>query len=1226
MSRGIVDTIAGGALIAAGVLIEVGTLGGGTPLAIALITAGAGLVLTGIGTMLKGNVQGFATTTRNPIAPWEIPYGRTRIGGTIVYLAQFGDKNKWLDMVIVLAACGIASVDELLFDNQRIQIGHFSDGSGFNISFTPLQQTVLIDNTGDITRSGNVVTVVLHHDIPLLSDGDQVIVQGVHPVNLFFNGKFPVFNIIHTPGSPGAVTFSYLSGGPAVPGGGTVVNSGEVHTTWADYKKNVYLETIGDSGPYNRLGHTQSLGETFVGMTNGTPKQGDTGSLVQNNANFPNPWTADCSLVGMTAAFIRLEYDATLFPGGIPQISFLVHGKNDILDPRTSPPTIGYSENAALCIADYLANKQYGFKCNYGTDIHLPNLIAAANICDEPVALAEPRVSPPRTEPRYTCCGHFNVGMKRGEILQNMLTSCAGRLTYIGGQFSIWPAAWRGVSMTLDMIGSPPESWVLKNAAGPIQWRSSVSISNLYNGVKGTYISPVNNWQSSDFPRYAQDGLHGYTWSSPTYSNDLNLEHDGGDRRWLDIQLPFTISCPTAQRLAKIELMRRRQQGTGTFLLNMAGYQLVPPDILSMTLAYFGWTNKYLEVLAARFKLDRQQDSGQEVTLLGVEIDVQETDPSVYDWEVIEELSPQGYQQPGVPDTLFTPDPPSNLYVAFNDQGAAALNWTAPLDAFVVSIEGRYQPVASPPGIWIELGIVPDSVTQMRLPPLIPGQLYVLELRSMNAAGVPSIWVSLNYTPISLPPQWQPYQVVAGSDDALFPNEHSFDVALAYTNLMGGQASMADGSALARLNVQGVQPVNEVIPGCPAPIIVNATVNPGGGSLPDGLLLYITVTADDGAGNYALPAPVFQVQIPVQSPPSNANSIDLQIAWPDGFPGLVNYTVYASPEVDLICAQQWGGTLAYGPTSPPDSPPVSVYTPTNIELSGPASSPPAAGLIRSTWAPPNPNLRIVRLKGTIGYHLGVLGAKITSISGNILVSTDCVDLASPPSDNWTGRILAIIGRNNGDVPLSSVPFWSANITAFDPTTGTFTLDRSVASSPPDDNDPRSDDVFVVCTKGYDNSGDPYQVHDAGWSNALNFDFATGVKTPHSGLTVKLEQGMILRVIRGTSRGAKANILANTGTTHILDAPVHLAADSVWVIVEAGWPYAMDSTLLDNKDPFQSLSILLPVSNFGGQSMFLAAHLVDFEGQESDDGDVAMRMVFVYGAPGGGQVVQIAQTT
>ena len=87
MSRGIVDTIAGGALIAAGVLIEVGTLGGGTPLAIALITAGAGLVLTGIGTMLKGNVQGFATTTRNPIAPWEIPYGRTRIGGTIVYLA-----------------------------------------------------------------------------------------------------------------------------------------------------------------------------------------------------------------------------------------------------------------------------------------------------------------------------------------------------------------------------------------------------------------------------------------------------------------------------------------------------------------------------------------------------------------------------------------------------------------------------------------------------------------------------------------------------------------------------------------------------------------------------------------------------------------------------------------------------------------------------------------------------------------------------------------------------------------------------------------------------------------------------------------------------------------------------------------------------------------------------------------------------------------------------------
>jgi hypothetical protein len=78
----------------------------------------------------------------------------------------------------------------------------------------------------------------------------------------------------------------------------------------------------------------------------------------------------------------------------------------------------------------------------------------------------------------------------------------------------------------------------------------------------------------SDFPPYAQDTDHGYASGSPLFPfGDANLAADGGDRRWLDIQLPFTISWSMAQRLAKIELMRRRQQGTGTFVYDMALYQ-----------------------------------------------------------------------------------------------------------------------------------------------------------------------------------------------------------------------------------------------------------------------------------------------------------------------------------------------------------------------------------------------------------------------------------------------------------------------------------------------------------------------------------------------------------------------------------------------------------------------------------------------------------------------------
>src|SRR6202044_644308 len=97
-----------------------------------------------------------------------------------------------------------------------------------------------------------------------------------------------------------------------------------------------------------------------------------------------------------------------------------------------------------------------------------------------------------------------------------------------------------------DTITAFDNTWITMNAAGPIRWKSSVTINNRYNGVKGTYISPTNNWQASDFPRYAQDVWHGYNDGNPP-EYDVNLDNDEGQRRWKDIQLPFTISSDTAQ-------------------------------------------------------------------------------------------------------------------------------------------------------------------------------------------------------------------------------------------------------------------------------------------------------------------------------------------------------------------------------------------------------------------------------------------------------------------------------------------------------------------------------------------------------------------------------------------------------------------------------------------------------------------------------------------------------
>lgn len=646
---GISQIIAGAALIAGAVAVDLATFGTATPAIFALVTGGAGMIMGGIGTLISGNgpTKGLATTTRSSVAPWRIGYGQYRVGGTLVYLNMWGSASKVLDMVVVLAANACQSVDEVLFDQQRIQIDTTAipttakagytvpaPAAGSGTSFTPLGQTV---NIASIARAHfSVVTVVLNTDIPYLTAGDSFLVQNVTG-DLTLNGTFQVAQIISRVPSGGTniLTFTYLCGGSSV----SITAAGQVKTKWADYGRTVYVEPL--------LGN-QTLGQSFVGMAAGTPWLG-TGRLntpltqpdalgsTSDGTAGPNPWTPYCSLQGKTAVFIRLTYangpnGKPYYESGIPQISFLVHGKNDIYDPRTA--TYGYTENPALCIADFLANTAWGYGAAYGDSADIPTtaLAAAADVCDTAVTLARGG-----TEPMYTCNGSFELTMRRGEILQNLLTSCAGRICTLGGQFTIQPGYWTG--------GSAPSVDLKAIAAGPAKWRVTPVGRDLYNGVKGTFISPENKWQSTDFPYYAQDTLHGYSGPS-MYGGDANVAADGGQRRWLDVQLPFTISYSMAQRIAKIELLRRRHWGTGTFALNMAGYQFAPLDIIEATFSPLGWSGKAVEITAARLRADKQENS----ILLGTEIEVQETDAAIYAWSTSEELSPQGYQE-GTPPT-----------------------------------------------------------------------------------------------------------------------------------------------------------------------------------------------------------------------------------------------------------------------------------------------------------------------------------------------------------------------------------------------------------------------------------------------------------------------------------------------------------------------------------------------------------------------------------------------
>jgi hypothetical protein len=68
-------------------------------------------------------------------------------------------------------------------------------------------------------------------------------------------------------------------------------------------------------------------------------------------------WDAAHRQRGHAGVYVRLKWDATKFPNGVPNITFAINGRK-VYDPRNG--TIAYSNNAALCIADYLNNASFG--------------------------------------------------------------------------------------------------------------------------------------------------------------------------------------------------------------------------------------------------------------------------------------------------------------------------------------------------------------------------------------------------------------------------------------------------------------------------------------------------------------------------------------------------------------------------------------------------------------------------------------------------------------------------------------------------------------------------------------------------------------------------------------------------------------------------------------------------------------------------------------------------
>ncbi len=436
-------------------------------------------------------------------------------------------------------------------------------------------------------------------------------------------------------------------------------------------------------------------------------------------ANVPGKWTAAHRLAGCAALYLRLTYDPDTFPGGIPNITVDLEGNDDILDPRTG--TRGYSENPALCLADYLAHPSFGIGAGLGAadGVDAESVIEAANMSDEMVPLGGGG-----SERRYACNGTLSLAESPKTIIEGLLSAMAGRCAVQGGSWRIHAGAYRLPEVTLSADDV---------RAGGLVLATRVSQSASFNGVRGQFVSPENDWQPDDFPAYA---------------SEIYLTEDGGERKWRDLSLPFTISAAMAQRLAKIELERARRQMTVKFAGKLAAWRAGVGETVMLSYARWGFAAKPFEVQGVSLDLTASGDGA----LLLPELVLRETSPLVYDWSASEETIYAAAPRTSLPGPADVPAPGTphlaeEMYETRSGTGVRTLiraSWTEAPSDFVREYQIRARRVEDAGGSatgddWITLGRTDQLFWEIR--DVKPGR-WEVTVKSLSVIGVSSTYVS----------------------------------------------------------------------------------------------------------------------------------------------------------------------------------------------------------------------------------------------------------------------------------------------------------------------------------------------------------------------------------------------------------------------------------------------------------------------------------------------------
>ena len=344
------------------------------------------------------------------------------------------------------------------------------------------------------------------------------------------------------------------------------------------------------SGPWNgkikiykHLGGQTAASDTFDGSS------ATLASTLHSEADVESTFVG----TGICYLYARLEYDQNVFANGIPTITAVVEGKKVY---NSATDTTAYSANAALVIRDFITSA-YGLSDDQTDDTSFE---ASASICADTVTTLD------GSEAKYEINGVVKADEKIGDVLQDFMTACGGTL-YFGGGY------WR---LNVANYVTPTKTLTLDDLRSGISIDTKVPMRDNFNTVRGTHIDASNDWVSADYPEYASSVF--VTEDTETVATNLDL--------------PYTTSSAAAQRIAKLTLLRSREQIALSADFGLSAIDVAVGDIIAFDNDRYGWTNgqKQFEVTGWRLVAGEDRD-------LRVNLQLRETSQAAHQWSVANE-------------------------------------------------------------------------------------------------------------------------------------------------------------------------------------------------------------------------------------------------------------------------------------------------------------------------------------------------------------------------------------------------------------------------------------------------------------------------------------------------------------------------------------------------------------------------------------------------------------